>query len=103
MARADIVNPQRRTAHWFVAAFIALGVAAALVGWTEQRWRQRDYHPGIIDSAQLWSLQREHADASGKTPLVLLGASRIQFGIDTKLLKDLLPRYQPVMLAQNGH
>ena len=94
---------ERRPVHWLLAGVIALGIASALVAWQEYRWRLRDYHPGILDSAQLWSLQRDRAYASDKTPLLLLGASRIQFGIDTKLLRDLLPRYQPLMLAYNGH
>jgi len=101
--RSSTSSSEAVTPRWAIAWSLGLLVAAAIVGWMEYRWRERDYRPGILDSAQLWSLQRERAEAGGKIPLLLLGASRIQFGIDTKLLKELLPRYQPVMLAQNGH
>ena len=92
-----------RSQRWMLAWLLALVAAAALVGAVEWHWRALGYRPNIRDSAQLWSIERDRAYAGDKTPLLLLGASRIEFAIDMKLLKDLLPRYQPVMLAQNAH
>jgi len=74
-----------------------------VVGAAEWHWRALGYVPNIRDSAELWSIERDRVYATDKIPLVLLGASRIEFGIDMKLLATLLPRYRPVMLAQNAH
>lgn len=94
-------SPSRR--HWAVIWIGALLVAGTLVMLVEWHWRALGYRPNIRDSAQLWSIQRDRVYAHGRTPLVLLGASRIEFGVDMKLLAQLLPRYRPVMLAQNAH
>lgn len=96
---AATVTPPR----WTLAWLLALGVALALVGGVEAHWRALGYRPNIRDSAQLWSIERDRAYAAERTPLLLLGASRIEFAIDLKLLRDLLPKYQPAMLAQNAH
>lgn len=89
---------------WAVAWIVALLVAAALVGGVERYWRAQGYRPNIRDSAQLWSIERDRADRrDGRIPLVLLGASRIEFGVDMPLLAQMLPRYRPLMLAQNAH
>ena len=84
---------------WLLAALCAIAITAAM----ERHWRGLGYRPDIRDSAQLWSIERDRVYATAKTPLVLLGASRIETGIDMALLAQLLPRYQPVMLAQNAH
>jgi hypothetical protein len=89
--------------RWTTAWVLALVVAAAIVGAAEYHWRALGYVPNIRDSSELWSIQRDRVYATKKIPLVLLGASRIEFAIDTKRLTQLLPRYQPVMLAQNAH
>ena len=88
---------------WLLAWVLALGVGALVVGAVEWRWRALGYYPNVRDSAQLWSLQHDSVYTRDKIPLAILGASRIEFALDMKLLKSLLPRYRPVMLAQNGH
>ena len=89
--------------RWTTTWILALIVVIAIVGTAETHWRDLGYQPNIRDSAELWSIQRDRVYATKKIPLVLLGASRIEFGVDMKALKALLPRYQPVMLAQNAH
>jgi hypothetical protein len=89
--------------RWLITWLIAIAVATMFVGMAEWHWRALGYRPNIRDSAQLWSIQRDRVYATDKIPLAILGASRIEFGIDTKLLKELLPQYRPVMLAQNAH
>lgn len=101
VAASDV---QGSTSKWGLAWIVALLLAAALVGAVEHYWRAHGYRPNIRDSAQLWSIERDRAVRNGgRTPLVLLGASRIEFGVDMKLLAQLLPRYRPLMLAQNAH
>ena len=99
ISSSDIV-PRR---HWLIAWLFAIVCAAALVGGVEWHWRALGYRPNIRDSAQLWSIQRDRVYATDKIPLAILGASRIEFGLDVKLLKELLPKYRPLMLAQNAH
>jgi len=100
---SDAAGVNAGSQRWALAWLVALAVAALLVGMAELHWRARGYRPNIRDSAQLWSIERDRAYATERTPLLLLGASRIEFAIDMKLLKDLLPKYQPAMLAQNAH
>ncbi|HET8942688.1 MAG TPA: hypothetical protein VFN13_11960 [Rudaea sp.] len=89
--------------RWCRVWLPALLIVAVIVVGAELHWRALGYHPNIRDSSQLWSIQRDRVYATTKTPLVLLGASRIEFGVDTGLLARLLPKYLPVMLAQNAH
>ena len=100
-AGPDAAHPRRW--RWTTAWVLALVVAALIVGAAETHWRALGYVPNIRDSSELWSIQRDRVYSTKKTPLVLLGASRIEFAIDTKRLTELLPRYQPLMLAQNAH
>lgn len=68
----------------------------------ERYWRRHGFTPGVIDSMQLWSLQRDQARRAAPRPLVFLGASRTLFGIDLPTVRAMLPGWQPVMLALNG-
>ena len=68
----------------------------------ERYWRRLGFTPGVIDSMQLWALQRDHARQAAPRPLVFLGASRTLFGIDMLTVRAMLPGWQPVMLALNG-
>lgn len=85
-------------AVWIGAAILA--VAALLT--VEIHWRRAGYEPTVIDSPQLWSIQRGRVYGKQPIPLVLLGASRTEYGIDPKVLRDALPKYKPVMLALNA-
>ncbi len=94
---------QRQDSRWLAAWCGALLLAALALGAVERYWRVRDYEPGVLDSAQLWSIQRDRLSSGEKTPLAILGASRIGFALDVPLFGELLPGYQPAMLAQSGH
>ncbi len=89
--------------RWAIVLATSIVAAVLIVGAAEIRWRQLGYVPNIRDSAELWSIQRDRVYAEKKIPFVLLGASRIEFAIDMPELAQLLPSYQPVMLAQNAH
>ncbi|UXI69513.1 hypothetical protein [Tahibacter amnicola] len=92
-----------RGGHWLLSGVVTLLVAAGLTLAVERYWRGKDYRPGLLDSPQLWSIQRDRVYDDERIPLVLLGASRIEFSVDMPLLAQLLPRYKPVMLAINAH
>ena len=88
--------------RWLMTWLIALSLVAMTLGAVEYHWRGRDYRPTILDSTLLWSVQRDRVYAQSRTPLLLLGASRIEFGVDMKVMRELLPRYLPIMLAVNA-
>lgn len=89
---------------WVLAAAITTG------GWLafEAHWRGQGYQPTVMDSMDLWSLNRARA-AKTSPPLrvALLGASRIQYGLSPSVFRDearaMSVRADPIMLAVNGH
>jgi hypothetical protein len=87
---------------WLATWAAALLVAALALFVAERHWRAQGYVPTVLDSTQLWSIQRGRVYGDSPRPLVLLGASRIEYGVDMKTLRDELPHYKPVMLAVNG-
>ncbi len=89
--------------RWWPTWLLCAAVAVACVAVVEWHWRRAGYEPGVLDSPQLWSIERDRVDDARKIPLVMLGASRIEFGIDMPLMRELLPAYTPIMLAQNAH
>ena len=99
----SFISSSDRTRHLAIMWTICVIVAVAIVGGVELYWRHNEYVPNVRDSSQLWSMQRDRVYDTRKIPLVLLGASRIEFDIDMKEMQGLLPRYQPIMLAQNAH
>jgi hypothetical protein len=85
---------------WLKAWCGGLLLCALLAGAYEWSLRERGYAPTVQDDADLWSIQYERTKLSPNT-VALLGASRIEFGIDPALLSSELGR--PVaMLAVNG-
>ena len=99
----SFISSSDRNRHLAITWVICVIVAVAIVGGVELYWRHNEYVPNVRDSSQLWSMQRDRVYDTRKIPLVLLGASRIEFDIDMKEMQGLLPRYQPIMLAQNAH
>lgn len=89
--------------RWLTAWIVAIVLAVAICAGVEAHWRALDYRPNILDSRQLWSQQRERVDRGTGIALALLGASRTEFGIDPKRLRERLPSYRPVMLAVDAH
>lgn len=87
---------------WFATWAAAFALAAGVLFAAERYWRAQGYEPTVLDSMQLWSVQRGRVYGKDPRPLVLLGASRMEYGVDVKVLRDELPRYKPVMLAING-
>ena len=88
---------------WFLVYTISLIFSLIVLGLFNSYFRSKDYVATVVDSKDLWALQRSKVYQKGKTPLVFLGASRTLFGIDMKWVKNNMPDYFPVMLAINGH
>ena len=85
---SSISSSDGASQRWLVAWTLALALAVAMVGAVEWYWRAHGIYPNIRDSAQLWSLQRDRVYAREKVPLAILGASRIEFAIDMRRLKE---------------
>ena len=84
---------------WLRTWIIALALTATLVaGW---EWFVRARGLGdvaVTDSAELWIAERERAASLGDEALILVGASRMQSGLDLDVLADVTG-LQPVQLA----
>lgn len=89
--------PPGRT--WLPALVLALAV---LTGW-ELLWRGRGYQPSIRSGVDLWCQERDRVARAGPRSIVLLGASRCQWGTDPSLLDRLCPGYSVHQLAFGGH
>lgn len=83
---------------WLTALLLTLIGTSAV----DRYWRSRGFEARLLDSAALWSVQRDRVYGTDPMPLVFLGASRTQYGFDLKRLRSLAPGYKPLMLAVNG-
>jgi hypothetical protein len=101
ISSSDIASAQPR--RWASAWIVALVLAALALGGYESLWRARGLEPGLIDSPQSWSVQRDRIYDDTLRPVVFLGASRTVYGIDPSVWKTERPGDKPLMLAVNGH
>jgi hypothetical protein len=85
---------------WLIAWCGGILLSALIAGGYEEFLRSHGYTPTIQDDADLWSIQYDRVKSSPHA-VALLGASRIEFGVDPALLATELGL--PVaMLAVNG-
>jgi hypothetical protein len=75
-----------------MATFVVLGLL--------ERWyRTQGCRPTLVDSKDMWSIQRDRATAGGKKTIVFVGASRSLLAISTETVRELLPDYTVVQLS----
>lgn len=67
----------------------------------ELHLRGLGWQSSLVDSVELWSSQRKRASDLEDQALILLGASRIQLGLDLEVAREATG-LQPVQLAING-
>ncbi len=81
-------SDERRPAvgRWGRSWLLALGLTALVTGGAEVYLRSKAYAPSMADSAALWVQQRVRVDQASSPPVVALGASRIQLGLDLAVL-----------------
>jgi hypothetical protein len=85
---------------WLIAWCGGILLCILIAGGYEGFLRSQGYVPTIQDDADLWSIQYDRVKSSPQA-VALLGASRIEFGVDPALLSTELGL--PVaMLAVNG-
>ena len=87
--------------RWLSAWIAALAACALLAGGYEWLLRDRGYLLTVQDDADLWSMQLDRVRNDPRA-IALLGASRIEFGIDPAVLSTELGGRPVAMLAVNG-
>ena len=84
---------------WILSMVLVLG----MLGLGESVFRWNGHEPSIIDNISLWAWSRDQVyGKEGKTPVVLLGASRMQIGFVPEVLEEKFPEYEVVQLAIEG-
>ncbi len=87
--------------RWLATWATAIVAVLALALGAESYLRRLGYIPTVQDDKDLWSVQYEHIRGK-RDAIALLGASRIQFGVDTAQIEQRTGR-PTAMLAVNGH
>jgi len=97
----SISSSSEKTGFYWGGLFtiIVVQVFFSLLFW-EKYWRSAGHIPTMIDTPQLWSIQR--MNVYKPDTVVFIGASRSQYGISIAEFKKQLPNTNPVMLAVNG-
>ena len=91
-------EPRALAAAWLLAVLLAAMTLFLL----DRHGRGLGMPAGLIDSMQLWSIQRDRVYGDAPRPVVFIGASRSAYGIDPKTWRSLVPETKPVMLSLNG-
>lgn len=95
---SDIRTPQHASRFSLLAG---CAIAIAILFLIEVGLRHHGMKPVNTDTKELWAAQRARASALGRDALILVGASRIQLGMDLEVLKSNL-QLKPVQLAIDG-
>lgn len=83
---------------WGLAALVVL----AVLGTLELRLRDQGYTPSTNLDNDLWAVQRHKVYWPDRTPVVLVGASRISAGFSPRTFNEAYPGYRAIMLARAG-
>lgn len=74
--------------HWGHSWLLAIAITLSVLVAAELFLRGKAYSPSMADSADLWVQQRVRVDQARTPPIVALGASRIQLGLDLSVLEQ---------------
>lgn len=93
----------RRPAQYWLRTWMLVFALSSLsfIGWEAYNTTHSLWRIGTNDSERLWAEKRIEARLLGKSGIVLLGASRIQLGIDIPLLQRITQQ-KIVQLAIDG-
>jgi hypothetical protein len=98
---SSISNFERRPlplVPWIKILGVALLALLALVLFMEYRLAQLGYRPTVHDSHARWAAERMRASHLGNRALIMIGASRLQVGVDIDTLRKQTG-LEPVQLA----
>ncbi|MFC1719831.1 hypothetical protein ACFL00_01655 [Pseudomonadota bacterium] len=82
---------------WLLVILLWVGILAPYEFWL----REHGHRPSVETNQDLWSWYRSLADVRSD-PLVLVGASRMQLGLDTATIRKILPQRPLIELSING-
>jgi hypothetical protein len=82
---------------WLLVTIIAAGILSPYELWLGDQ----GHRPSVETNQDLWSWYRSQADWQPK-PLVLVGASRMQLGLSTPTIREILPQRPLIELSING-
>lgn len=92
--------PEGSYVRMWVGVILLLAMA---LGFSEFWWRRADYRPNVSDTKIFWSYHRDRVYPGGDMkPLVIVGASRAQLGIDPAVLEENFPGHRVIHLAIDG-
>ncbi len=84
---------------WGAAIFFFLVIVVSI----EMFWRSQGWLPNVVDNKVLWSNKRAQVyDTLPSRPVVLLGASRMQFGFSHEVFAEKVPQTPLVNLSLAG-
>ncbi len=90
--------PQGR---WAATGLLALVLTLLVLGGWEVYWRGRGFTSALVDDNNLWAMTRRTLRSNDPHQAALLGASRMQLGIDLPTFQRETG-YRPVQLAMDG-
>lgn len=96
-------NHRAPKAPYIKKALLTLALFVLLLTALEIHLRALGHLPSVQDTGMLWSIQRHQLEKHTKPQIVLVGASRMQLGIDEKQTRQLLPGHDLVQLAIDGN
>ncbi len=94
-------NDRIPKSNWLAIWFCIITLLVSFFSFAEWHIRSLGWAPSVVDSVQLWVVQRKRASELGNKAIILVGASRIQMDIDMTVAKRE-SGLMPVQLAING-
>lgn len=94
-------NDRLPTGRWVVLWLLIIVFFVGFISFFEIKMRARGWVPSFSDSRDLWSYHRKRASELGSNALILVGASRIQLGIDLDEIRNNTD-LEPIQLAIDG-
>lgn len=90
------------SAHWRAVGLMTVLIVFVFLGFWEAWWRSEQYGPSFENSRDLWAHQRAKVGTHGSEETVIIGSSRILFGLDLDMWQQLVPGPRPIELALVG-
>lgn len=97
----SISNSEHKSQSWWLTWLLATVILVIVIGGYETYLVKRGFNPSVEVTRDLWSVNRK-AVQNNSDAVVMLGASRIQLGLNTAVMQARLPDKDIVPLAING-
>ncbi len=94
-------NDRLPRGNWAAAWFLSIITFILALIFVEYDIRQSGWKPSVVDSKQLWVHHRKRASELKEKAIILVGASRIQLGLDLDIVRQFT-KLEPVQLAIDG-